>query len=303
VPLKADGALTLKGYEVPRIWTPATRELTEDTTDGFAAIAFAEKILELKLFPWEKWLLIHGLELNEDWTYRYRTVIVEAARQNGKPISADEDVLTSCGWKKMGALVVGDEVFHPDGHITTVTDAFPWKFSSDCYRVTTTDGRNLTVDGDHLWTVQDVRRSVTRDRERSRIWETLTTRQLIDRGLRVTRRDGSATRERAFRLPVQRQIVSKPVELPIDPYLLGLWLGDGDSRDAVLSVGERDVIEITRLVAETGARIVRSWKGRTCHRVRFQISDKMRDGFISRAKRLGVWCNKHVPDQIGRAHV
>lgn len=36
------------------------------------------------LYPWQKWILIHGLELNEDWTYRFRTVIVEVARQNGK---------------------------------------------------------------------------------------------------------------------------------------------------------------------------------------------------------------------------
>jgi hypothetical protein len=78
--------LKLQGYETPRIWTPPARKLTPNTTDGFAAIAFAEQILELKLFPWEKWLLIHGLELNRDWTYRFRTVICEAARQNGKTL-------------------------------------------------------------------------------------------------------------------------------------------------------------------------------------------------------------------------
>jgi hypothetical protein len=83
---------TIFGCETPRIYTPpridpltgAPRILTEDTSDGFAAIAFAEEILELTLFPWEKWLLIHGLELNDDWTYRFRTIVVEAARQNGK---------------------------------------------------------------------------------------------------------------------------------------------------------------------------------------------------------------------------
>ena len=94
--MKVDGALKdpLKGYELPRIWTPPRidpetgepRILTPDNSDGFAAIAFAEQILELTLFPWEKWLLIHGLELNDDWTYRFRTVIVEAARQNGKTL-------------------------------------------------------------------------------------------------------------------------------------------------------------------------------------------------------------------------
>lgn len=76
----------LLGSEVPRIFTAPLRELTDDTTDGFAAIAFAEEIMGLRLFPWEKWLLIHGLELLPDWTYRFRTVIVSAARQNGKTL-------------------------------------------------------------------------------------------------------------------------------------------------------------------------------------------------------------------------
>ena len=76
----------LLGSETPRIFTPPLRELTPDTTDGFAAIAFAEDIMGLRLFPWEKWLLIHGLELLDDWTYRFRTVIVSGARQNGKTL-------------------------------------------------------------------------------------------------------------------------------------------------------------------------------------------------------------------------
>jgi hypothetical protein len=76
----------LRGSEVPRIFVPPLRELTPDTTDGYAAIAFAEDIMGLQLFPWEKWLLIHGLELLDDWTYRFRTVIVSVARQNGKTL-------------------------------------------------------------------------------------------------------------------------------------------------------------------------------------------------------------------------
>lgn len=71
------------GCETPRIFTPPLRELTPDTTDGFAAIAFAE-LLGISLFPWQRWLLLHALELNEDWTYRFRIIIVEVARQSGK---------------------------------------------------------------------------------------------------------------------------------------------------------------------------------------------------------------------------
>lgn len=72
------------GSEVPRIFTPPLRDLTTQTSLGFAVIEFAEQVLELDLYPWQKWLLVHALELNEDRTFRFRTVVVLVARQNGK---------------------------------------------------------------------------------------------------------------------------------------------------------------------------------------------------------------------------
>jgi hypothetical protein len=74
----------LLGCEVPRIYTPPLRELTPETSKGFECIAFAENVLGLSLWPWQKWLLIHALELNPDGTYRFRTVVLLVARQNGK---------------------------------------------------------------------------------------------------------------------------------------------------------------------------------------------------------------------------
>jgi hypothetical protein len=74
------------GFETPRIFTPPRRELTEETTHGFACIAFAEEVLGVKLFPWQRWLLLHALELNLDGTYRWRFVVVEVARQSGKTL-------------------------------------------------------------------------------------------------------------------------------------------------------------------------------------------------------------------------
>lgn len=56
-------------------------------TDGPVCIKFAEDILGVTLFPWQKWLLNHALELSLDKTlYRFRVVIVSVARQNGKSI-------------------------------------------------------------------------------------------------------------------------------------------------------------------------------------------------------------------------
>lgn len=63
-------------------------ELHPDHTHGYAAIKFATELLHINLFPWQIWLLIHALELitdeNGDEVYRFRIIIVSAARQNGK---------------------------------------------------------------------------------------------------------------------------------------------------------------------------------------------------------------------------
>jgi len=76
--------LRFVGSETPRVFTPPLRKLTARTSRGFECIRFAEEVLELELFPWQKWLLIHALELLEDGTFRFRTVVLLVARQNGK---------------------------------------------------------------------------------------------------------------------------------------------------------------------------------------------------------------------------
>jgi hypothetical protein len=85
------------GCEIPRIWTPPLRKLTEETSLGFAAIEFAEEVCGEDLVPWQRWLLIHALELDVNLTvstmgsrgrldplFRFRKVVVLVARQNGK---------------------------------------------------------------------------------------------------------------------------------------------------------------------------------------------------------------------------
>lgn len=83
----------LYGIETPRIYTPPLRELTPDTSIGYEVIQFAEEVLEIEPLPWQKWLLIHALEVLDDpedgWRLRFRTVITEVGRQNGKTTIGD----------------------------------------------------------------------------------------------------------------------------------------------------------------------------------------------------------------------
>lgn len=71
------------GSETPRIWTRPLRALTPETSLGFAVIAFAEAI-GVELYPWQRWLLIHLLELLPSGRLRFRTVVIIVGRQNGK---------------------------------------------------------------------------------------------------------------------------------------------------------------------------------------------------------------------------
>lgn len=51
---------------------------------GFDAVDFAEQVAGVQLLPWQRWLLIHALELRPGGLYRFRTVVVLVGRQNGK---------------------------------------------------------------------------------------------------------------------------------------------------------------------------------------------------------------------------
>lgn len=78
------------GKEQPRIWTRPLTKLTAKTSLGFAAIEYAETVLGMSLYPWQKWALIHALEITGDlkkkdgWRFRFRTVFFMVSRQNGK---------------------------------------------------------------------------------------------------------------------------------------------------------------------------------------------------------------------------
>src|SRR5215467_12868342 len=79
----------IKGNTEPRIFTPPLYPWSlGDMANDFADIA------EMPLMPWQRWLFNAALELREPWTedtpgppnFRYRTVVVLVARQNGKTV-------------------------------------------------------------------------------------------------------------------------------------------------------------------------------------------------------------------------
>ena len=82
-----------KGSTEPRIFTPPLRKLTPETSLGFAVIEFATDVLDVRLLPAQEWLFIHALEIIGDfdtgWYFRFRTVLVLMARQQGKTMMSE----------------------------------------------------------------------------------------------------------------------------------------------------------------------------------------------------------------------
>jgi hypothetical protein len=80
---RGPGRRKLLGRTEARVFTRPLRPLTRKTSRGYEVIDFAEMIGE-PLLPWQQWAVIHALELNPDGSYRFRTVVILVARQNGK---------------------------------------------------------------------------------------------------------------------------------------------------------------------------------------------------------------------------
>lgn len=90
----AADASSVRGSTTPRLYLPPLATgppgpcgcgcaLTVETTEGFDVVLFATDVLGVRLYPWQRWLLIHALEL-VDGRYRFGTILLLVARQNGK---------------------------------------------------------------------------------------------------------------------------------------------------------------------------------------------------------------------------
>ena len=83
----------MKGVTEARVFTPPLRELTPETSLGFAAIQYAKEILHKSLYHWQEWALIHALEiigsLDGEWKFRFRTLLFLISRQNGKTVLSE----------------------------------------------------------------------------------------------------------------------------------------------------------------------------------------------------------------------
>jgi hypothetical protein len=159
----------------------------------------------------------------------------------GKAEYVDNQVFTPNGRQKIGTLRVGDYVIGSDGKPTLVEGVFP-QGTKDLYRVTFNDGYSILVCKEHLWSVTSNNGSVN-NKNRPVRYTTLSVEQMLDENLELKQIGTGWNEKRPYNFKTyykqpngqnKWQIpIVKPIEfnggevLPIEPYLLGVVLGDG----------------------------------------------------------------------------
>jgi phosphate starvation-inducible PhoH-like protein len=140
--------------------------------------------------------------------------VAPLAYMRGRCQPIDTPVLTPDGWRSIGSLAVGDLVIGSSGEPTPVLGVYP-QGEKDIYRVTTQDGASTLCSDDHLWAV-----ATRDDRRRGKPLRVLKTSEMVG--------DLRANHYHRYELPLHSAPVCFPHRrVPMDPYALGLLLGDG----------------------------------------------------------------------------
>lgn len=219
----------------------------------------------------------------------------------GKMLALDTPLPTPDGWTTMGDVRVGDTLFDEQGKQCGVTAVLPIDEHPESYVVTFSNGESIKACGDHLWltTAQVDKPGVpghrTANRPRTKV---RTTREIRD-----TLRTGEANRiNHTVPMPAGLDLAAK--ELPIDPYLLGCWLGDGSSDCAQITCSEEDSMHFASEFSAAGYCISpKPVSPGKCPTYRIKrsngdggvVPNNDHENLQSVLRSIGVLGNKHIP--------
>lgn len=163
---------------------------------------------------------------------------VESATGTGKAQPVDELVLTPVGWRPIGTLRPGDFVIGSNGRRTKVRGVYP-QGCLPIYRLRFSDGAETRACGEHLWAVQSKADAATGREPRI-----LSTDQLRD--------PSYLPGHESWRVPLPAPIDMPERDLQIDPYVLGVLLGDGSYTRSTPRLSSADPEIIAAVEAATG---------------------------------------------------
>jgi phage terminase large subunit-like protein len=224
-------------------------------------------------------VICHALDALEKGEIKGNRLMLMLPPGSAKALTLDTPVPTPSGWSAMGALAIGDEVFDERGQVCRVTWKSPvWK-DRPIYTVQTDCGDVIRADKDHEWLVRLCgKHKVFKIKETWKLARKRSKRPMIERA-------------GALGLP--------DADLPIDPYVLGQWLGNGHSGQCVVTSHQDDIewvrAEFLRLGVETSDRSAPLSYGILGQRGRFVELGLLNDPFHNTHGR------KHVPQIYMRA--
>jgi len=251
----------------------------------------------------------------------FRNCLFLAGRGAGKALGLETPIPTPSGWTTMGALAEGDRVFDERGEICSVTAVFDVNPSS-AFRLTFSDGTQIDACGDHQWTTwtsaerKAFCRSPYEDTSRyPQAWPAWRLKRSCGGAEPKTYPDSPGPRVRTtteiaetleegrgknHAIPTCGSLRLPSRSLPVDPYVLGAWLGDGASANNEITIGDRDAKRMLSILSRCGCRI----GTRRPHKDGAAGAD--RGSLFPRSLRttlreIGVLFDKHVPAAYLRA--
>lgn len=233
-----------------------------------------------------------------------RHVLLKGGEGSGKLLDVSTPLPTPWGWTTMGEVRPGDFLLGSHGMPVRVLYVSPVKYSEVCYEVVFDDGQTIVADAGHLWTTLTGRRGAKRTtgkrvgrpglpQNQAKYGPAVVTTEQIRETL--TYRNGMTNHS----IPLAAPLVLPEAVLPVDPYVLGAWLGDGTARKSEITVGSDDQAFMCSEFERLGYPLKRL-------RDRQQFAIRAGGGpaaFTRALKALGVWGkdNKHIPARYLRA--
>ncbi|MDE0546334.1 replicative DNA helicase [Microbacterium sp. C7(2022)] len=183
-----------------------------------------------------------GLDQLTNGLHPGQMIIIAARPAMGKALALDTPLPTPTGWTTMGAVRVGDELYDLNGRPTRVVAATEVMHDRPCYEVEFSDGSTIIADAEHQWLTES--RSSRRGAGDASI---VTTEQML--ATLTVGADGRANHS----VPNAAPLRAPEADLPVAPYALGAWLGDGHS-DGARMTSETDEIPL-RVARSAGLRV------------------------------------------------
>lgn len=170
---------------------------------------------------------------------------IQGEMGSGKCQKLTAKVYTPTGYKLMGEIQIGDRVINPEGGYATVIGVYPQGLM-DMYRVTFSDGSFTDCTADHLW---DVRSPLRKWKGRPRYVKPLS--QIMQEPLMHP-----TTGNYQVFIPMTAPVEFLKRNLPLDPYLLGLLLGDGHLSNADLTSADPEILSEADRLMPAGMELI-----------------------------------------------